>query len=71
MKIFLIIFSLISLISAKSQSQTPKNTESAKKEQGYVITISINGIDSGLAQLYNPQIKKMFNESSGKGGLNL
>jgi peroxiredoxin len=38
--------------------QTLKNADSAKKTQGYVITVRLEGIDSGFASLYNPQIKK-------------
>src|ERR1700739_1278375 len=55
MKAFLIIFSLILMITEKSLPQTPKNREGAKSTQGYIISGSIKGTDSAFASLYDPQ----------------
>lgn len=67
MKILLIISSLIFLLIEDSRAQTPQSTESANKEWGYVITGRFDGIDSGLALLYNPYIKKLDSASIWRG----
>jgi peroxiredoxin len=56
---FLINFTCLNAGAQNGSSQTPKNTETTKKEQGYVITGRIAGIDSGIAVVYNPHIKKL------------